>query len=233
MICQGCQLGFQRQQWHPLPASLRFSSDFWCKCYGSVSKESTFNAEDTGDVGSIHGSGRLTWRRKWQSTPVFWPGVSHGQRSLVGYSPQGPKSWPRLSTHACHPLPFVTIPFRSQDWCHLSGFLLRRIWGNLPLLFAGNQGLWTLWKFSSKLQQNPEQCCVDSSLGSICCCSVAQLCLTLCDPMDCSTPGFPVLHHLPELAQTYVHWVGDALQPSHPLSAPSPAFSIAQHQGLF
>ena len=53
---------------------------------------------------------------------VFWPGVSHGQRSLVGYSPQGPKSWPQLSTHAFHPLPFLTIPFRSQDWCHLSGF---------------------------------------------------------------------------------------------------------------
>ena len=45
-------------------------------------------------------------------------------------------------------------------------------------------------------------------------------CLTLCDPMDCKTPGFPVLHHLPELAQTHVHWVGDAIQPSHALSVP-------------
>ena len=54
------------------------------------------------------------------------------------------------------------------------------------------------------------------------------------DPMDCSTPGFPVLHHLPELAQTHVHWVRDAIQPSHPLSSPSPpAFSLSQHQGLF
>ena len=48
--------------------------------------------------------------------------------------------------------------------------------------------------------------------------SVAQLRLTLCDPMDCNTPGFPVLHHLPELAQTHVHRVGDAIQPSYPLS---------------
>ena len=48
--------------------------------------------------------------------------------------------------------------------------------------------------------------------------SVAQSCPTLCDPMDCSTPGFPVLHQLPELAQTYVHCVSDAIQPSHPLS---------------
>ena len=52
--------------------------------------------------------------------------------------------------------------------------------------------------------------------------SVAHLCPILCEPMDCSTPGFPVHHQLPELAQTYVHRVGDAIQPSHPLSSPSP-----------
>ena len=64
--------------------------------------------------------------------------------------------------------------------------------------------------------------------------SVAQSCLTLCDPMDCSTPGFPVHCKLWESTQTHVHWVGDAIQPSHPLSPPSPpAFSLSQHQGLF
>ena len=64
--------------------------------------------------------------------------------------------------------------------------------------------------------------------------STTQSCLILCDPMDCSTPDFPVLHCLPELAQTYVHQVGDAIQPCHPLSSPSPpAFSLSQHQGLF
>ena len=64
--------------------------------------------------------------------------------------------------------------------------------------------------------------------------SVAQLCLTLCNPMDCSTPGFPVYHQLPELTQTHIHWVGDAIQPSHPLLSPSlPAFNLSQHQGLF
>ena len=63
--------------------------------------------------------------------------------------------------------------------------------------------------------------------------SVAQSCLTLCDPMGCSTPGLPVFHHLPELAQTHVHWDGDAIQPSCPLSSPSPpAFNLSQHQGL-
>ena len=64
--------------------------------------------------------------------------------------------------------------------------------------------------------------------------SVAQLCPTLCDPVDCSMPGFPVHHQLLELAQTHVHWVGDAIQTSHPLSSPSPpAFNLSQHQGLF
>ena len=59
-------------------------------------------------------------------------------------------------------------------------------------------------------------------------------CVWLCDSMDCSTPGFPVLHHLLELAQTHVHWVSDAIQQFHPLLSPSPsAFSLSQHQGLF
>ena len=64
--------------------------------------------------------------------------------------------------------------------------------------------------------------------------SVAQLCPTLCDPMDCSTPGFPVHHQLPELVQTHVHWVGNTIQPSCPLLSPSPpAFNLSRHQGLF
>ena len=64
--------------------------------------------------------------------------------------------------------------------------------------------------------------------------SVAQPYLTLCDPMDCSTPSFPVLHCLPQFAQTHVPWTGDVIQPSHPLSSPSsPALNLFQHQGLF
>ena len=64
--------------------------------------------------------------------------------------------------------------------------------------------------------------------------SVTQSCSTLCDPMDCSTPGLPVHHQLQEFTQTHVHWVGDAVQPSHPLSSPSPpTFNLSQHQGLF
>ena len=64
--------------------------------------------------------------------------------------------------------------------------------------------------------------------------SGAQSCPTLCDPMDCSTLGLPIHHQLPESTQTHVHWVSDAIQPSHPLSSPSrPTFNLSQHQGLF
>ena len=64
--------------------------------------------------------------------------------------------------------------------------------------------------------------------------SVTQSCLTLCDPMDCITLGFPVHHQLQELTQTHVHRVGDAIQPSHPLSPPSPpTFNLSQNQGIF
>ena len=64
--------------------------------------------------------------------------------------------------------------------------------------------------------------------------SVVQLCPTLCNPMNRSMPGLPVHHQLPESTQTHVHWLGDTIQPSHPLSSPSPpALNLSQHQGLF
>ena len=75
---------------------------------------------------------------------------------------------------------------------------------------------------------------VTHRLSSVQFISVTQSCLTLCDTMHCSTPGFPAHHKLPELAQTHVLQVGDAIQPSHPLSFPSPpTFNLSRHQGLF
>ena len=79
-------------------------------------------------------------------------------------------------------------------------------------------------------------CCLEGKLWqtSVHFSSVAQSCPTLCNPMNCSTSGLPVYHQLPEFTQTHVHRVGDAIQPSHPLSSPSPsAFNLSQHQGLF
>ena len=89
-------------------------------------------------------------------------------------------------------------------------------WWTLALSVLGNSSL--TWQ---------------TSFASIQYSSVAQSCLTLCDPTHCKTPGLPVHHQLLELAQTHVLWVGDAIQPSHPLSSPSPpAFNLSQHQGL-
>ena len=85
------------------------------------------------------------------------------------------------------------------------------------------QPLWrTVWRFLKKLEIE-----LPSS-------SVAQSCLTLCDPMNRSMPGIPVHHQLPEFTQTHVHQIGDAIQPSHPLSSPlPPALNPSQHQSLF
>ena len=85
------------------------------------------------------------------------------------------------------------------------------------------------FEVQSILRQVPQKQVKDQDFS--CCCSVAQSCPTFCDPMDCSMPGFPVLHYLLELAQTHVHWVSDAIQPSHHLSFPSPpTFNPSQNQ---
>ena len=73
-----------------------------------------------------------------------------------------------------------------------------------------------------------------TNLSSVQLSTVAQSCPTVCDPMDCNMPGLPVHHQLLELTQTHVHWIGDAIQSSHPLSSPSPlVLNLSQHQGLF
>ena len=67
-----------------------------------------------------------------------------------------------------------------------------------------------------------------------CCCLVSKSCPVLCDPIDCSTPGLPVPHYLPKFAQGHIHWISDAIQPSHSLPPSSPfAFNLSQHQRLF
>ena len=125
--------------------------------------------------------------------------------------------------HICMPLPFSSLPFSSlADHCWLYSKHI------VLLLFC-----FVNWNYSREkgLEEEKWVFLVCSVLYD----SVQLLsCVQLCNPMDCSTPGFPVLHQLLELAQTHVHWVGDAIQPSHPLSSPSPpSYSLSQHQGLF
>ena len=84
--------------------------------------------------------------------------------------------------------------------------------------------IWKIWKWLVDLFFTTCPCyCIQFS-------SVSQSCPTLCNPMNCSTPGLPVHHQIPEPTQTHVHWVGDTIQPSHPLSSPSPpALNLSQH----
>ena len=96
--------------------------------------------------------------------------------------------------------------------------------------FMAPHSLWTLNTLSASTRHSNLRTIELSVQFS----SVAQSCPTLCDPMNCSTPGFPVHHQPPEFTQTHVHRVGDAIQPSHPLSSPSPpAPNPSQHQSLF
>ena len=91
-----------------------------------------------------------------------------------------------------------------------------------------------IWRHMWAIVSSWELSILMLSIFSKSCCSVAKLCPTFWDPVNCSMTGFPVLHRLPEFAQTHVHWVNDAIQPSHPLWSPStPALNLSQHQGLF
>ena len=106
---------------------------------------------------------------------------------------------------------------------------LQSLW--LPNLVAYFRGILLIAVFFTMFHQC--DFIYSNFLSSVQFSSVAQSCLTFCDPMDCSTPVFPAHHQLLQLAQTHVHWVGDAIQPSHPLSSPSlPAFNLSQHQGF-
>ena len=140
-----------------------------------------------------------------------------------------PQSCPTL----CHPMdcsaqaPLSMVFPRQEYWsglpCSSPGiFLIQR--SNPRLLYPLHCG-----QILYPLSHLGSQICVSVQFSS-----VAQLCLTLCKPMNHSTPGFPVHHELLEFTQTHVHQVGDAIQPSHPLSSPPPpALNPSQHQSLF
>jgi len=120
---------------------------------------------------------------------------------------------------------------RGAWWAPLSmGFPRQEYWSGLPFPSPGdlpNPGIesslkhWQVDSLPLSHQKSPY---------TFICCSVSKSCPTLCETMNCSMPGFPALYYLPEFTQTHVHWVGDAIQPSHPSP---PAFNLSQHQGLF
>ena len=156
--------------------------------------------------GFDHWVRKIPWRRKWQTTPVFSPGKSHGQKSLLGYSLWGPKE------------------LDITEWLTLSLFsylVIEQVTFISPSAFLG-LGL-EVWRLVIVSWFNISFIVVVQSLS----------CVWLCDLMDCSTPGFPVFHCLSEFARTHIHWVDDAIQPSHHRSPPSPTISLAQHQDLF
>ena len=163
---------------------------------------------------------KIPWRRKCQRTPVFLPEKSHGQRSLMGYSPQGHKRVGHVlvtkQQQQQHMRICVTV-FRTHS-DNLGGSNHVKIF----YIITSVNTLFYLYKL------------IIGFMDSVQFSSVTQSCPTLCDPMNCSTPGLPVHHQLPEFTQTHVHRVSDAIQPSHPLSSPSPpAPNPSQHQSLF
>ena len=159
-------------------------------------------------------------RRQWQPTPVLLPGKSHGWRSLVGCSPWGREE--SDTTERLHfQFPLSCIGQGNGNPLQCSCLEKPRDGGAWWAAVYGVSQSWTRLK----------RC---SSSASVQFSSVAQSCPTLCDPLNCNMPGFPVHCRLSVLAQTHVHPVSDAIQPSHTLPSPSPpAFNLSQYQGLF
>ena len=219
---------------------------------GAVLKDLLANAGGARDSGSIPGLGSFPWRMKWQPMPVFLPGESHGQRT-------GVLRWMWLSIHPpphTHTHTYTSSFFILRQppiyFYHYRLAGLSRLpcnWNNAECISFGLTFfssililrficyslyqwlyfyfwitcLWLYHSLSVYLLMN-----AISSVQSLSCVPHG-----LWDPVDCSTPGFPVHHQLPESAQIHVHWVNDAIQLSHLLLSPSPpAFNLSHHQNL-
>ena len=184
---------------------------------GLAVKNLPANVRDTRDVGSIPVPGR---RRKRQLTPAFLPEKSHGERNLVGHCPWGLKESDTSEfTHTATPAACLVEGAPNCLVPQLEHLHPKNINGN----HFHNRLNITNCKYKAPL----------FSKASVQFSPVAQSCPTLCDPMNCSMPGLPVHHQLPEFTQTHVHRVSDAIQPSHPLASPSPpAPNPSQHQSF-
>ena len=174
---------------------------------GSDSKESSCN---TGDLGSIPGLGRSPG--EGNSYPLQYTGLENSRDCIV-HGVTKSQTW---------------LSFTQMLFTHKQKVICGTIWRNVDGTASDSDTRdYILYNnyFGSKY--------LNLRLPALFS-SVAQSCLTLCNPMNCSTPGLPVHHQLLEFTQSHVHWVGDAIQPSHPLLSPSPpAPNPSQHQGLF
>ena len=152
---------------------------------------------------------KIPWRRKWQPTPVLLPGESHGQRSLAGYSPWGHKE-SDMTEQLKH---FHSI---QVIWA-LPVFLLASLIASLTTWWIWSSGAYMLFLQILAHQQVLLLFSHSVMFESL-------------QPHGLSITGSPVLHYLPEFAQTHVHWVCDAIQPSHSLLPSSPpTFNLSQH----
>ena len=125
---------------------------------------------------------------------------------------------------------FISVPSSPcQDQRSLSSLPCKCVSEEAEKAFLRSSTLSPLLKCKARRQVSSP-----ANFYDCCCCSVARSCPTFCDPMDCSTPGLPVPHHLLKFAQVHVHCIGDAIQSSHPFTSSSPAaLNLSQHQGLF
>ena len=144
-----------------------------------------------------------------------------------------------LILHLCRGFKWVCSPGRQLD-CNFWEILSQKPWAK-PLLISDPRELWNnkycfMLLFGGNVLYSNRQLGhkLDCQWQFTHCCSVSHSCLTFCNRMDCSTPGFPLLHYLPDFAQTRVHWVYDAIQSPHPPSPASPPdFNLSQHRGSF
>ena len=169
-------------------------------------------------------SPRRMSKRNWVAYSKFLsPAMKNFIRGSLVNMQKGFSGLLAVRMNVCSPLPPNFIRWNLNSQCDSI-----RMWGLWDVIrswgWSPHHGISTL------IKETPESLLTPSAM----CCSVARSCPALCDSMDCSTPGFLVVYCLPEPAQTHVHWVSDAIQPSHPLSAHSlPAFNFTQHQHLF
>ena len=177
---------------------------------------------------------KIPWRRHGNSLQYSCLENPHGWRTLVGYSSQGRNEFDMTEWLSTVQQTIKDIYF-FQKWESYVLLLFLDLNSNLLMISCETFKSLSRWsKFKLVYLSGFELPMEDKPLCHVQFSSVTQSCPTLCDPMNHSTPGLPVHHQLPEFTQTHVHRIGDAIQPSHPLSSPSPpAPNPSHHQGLF